>query len=498
MRQVFLLLLVSVLSAPLAACGADDSREPSSPPDARAACEALDRPLPIPFDHSLSDDALTLLGGERDVRVYIGPWGAHAQPHTGHPEGNWKADWAAPTAYGYTDPLLARLPFGGPDGGAPEPGACVPGALCGVHVDAMRARLAPYALPDAVEVVRVALIDVVGEGDDPLQDFNWEIEVEYCPYRITFGHVSAPSDALADAMLAVGYDDPRHLSGPRELLGHGDAPIALAAHTAIGLPQVLGRPVDGWPDYRQGRGTLQTSPWAEIEWTAVHVRDSAEGLARPEYAYMSEEARAHLEALLLAQRSDPDVFRYAEWARWLWLADAELVLATEWALSRTSTESIFDRLGGWYEQPRDAPCDPYSSEHCDEAFAIWPARDDSPYFDASRYLHDDVRYFVMRGPHHQYRFGEVIAPAAPDPRAGSLRVAWRTADGFDEAPQYTGYQSIGYRLEDGVLRLDYGPEYGPDEVEDPMGFALIPPPGGVEGCDGNARVCMTSSAYGRR
>jgi len=133
------------------------------------------------------------------IAVMIGPWGAHVQPHTGHPEGNVKADWYALWTPTRTSPGLVEVSW---SDGSVTPGGCDPGARCAVATSDLDARMPWYRFPDdSVHVVRVELLGV--QSADPYDGQSWELELELCPYRYVLGHVGAIAPELADAIVAA-------------------------------------------------------------------------------------------------------------------------------------------------------------------------------------------------------------------------------------------------------------------------------------------------------
>src|SRR5262245_10977024 len=68
----------------------DDNDDTTSVPD-------------IPLNYTLGSDYLGVQTTGGVLKVSIGPWGSHSQPHTGHSKGDPKSNWIGAYAYSYSD-----------------------------------------------------------------------------------------------------------------------------------------------------------------------------------------------------------------------------------------------------------------------------------------------------------------------------------------------------------------------------------------------------------
>lgn len=471
----------------VAACHRD-----ASPTDADAgpvACESVQRALPIPFEYAFAADHLDVATPGGPLAVMVGPWGAHVQPHTGHPEGNVKADWYGLFTPTRTSPGLVEVAYGSGD---VTPGGCDEGARCGVLESALLARRPSYRFADdAVSVVRVQLLAV--HSADALDGMAWEVEVELCPYRYVFGHVNGIPAGLADAIVAAGGADPRvaPMVGTDYAAG---LDLVVPAGTDLAYPQIRSRVVDDNPAYRTGVDSVPDVPWVQIEWTAVDR--GASGIASPEVDAMDPSVRASLAAVLDAQAAS-DVFRYDSVPTWLWTAEHVLVATPPFV--RDQQTGLTDGLGGWTQRPESGVCDPkpYDTPDCAESFAIFPIHREGSYYDPALYDSPDVHYLVYRGraagdASDFVGFGELLAPSEPDPVSGALLVKWRHAFA-------TEYQRIGYRLDPatGILRFRYGERVDAAKGIDPADLPPVDVPTTTDPCTPDTLICTTARAYGR-
>lgn len=486
------LRLALLASIGLMGC-ADGNRGVSDEPplDAGAACESIDRPLPIPFEYTLASDRLEVTTAGGPLAVMLGPFGAHVQPHTGHPEGNVKADWYGLYTPTRASPGLVEVAYGTGD---VVPGGCDEGARCAVLESELLARRPSYRFPnDPVSVVRVELLSV--NSNDPLDGLAWEVEVELCPYRYVLGHVGGIPDELAEASVAKGGSDPRvaPMTGIDYVAGLA---LDVPAGTDLAYPQIRSRVIEDNPLYRTGIDSVPDVPWAQIEWTAIDQRTSEDGIAHAEYDRMDPSLRASLASILDAQVLSDD-FRYPSVPHWLWAAEHVLVATPPF--SRSVQSGIADGLGGWFQRPESGTCDPrpYDDANCAETFAIFPIHVEGTFYDPKDYQSDDARYLVYRGraaggAEDFVSFGEVVAPSVPNPISGSMLVLWRHAYSAE-------YQRIGYRLDatTGRLRFRYGVRVDAASVTDPETVPVVSIPGISDPCTADSLICMTAAQYGR-
>jgi hypothetical protein len=153
--------------------------------------------------------------------------------------------------------------------------------------------------------------------------------------------------------------------------------------------------------------------------------------------------------------------------------------------------SLFTALGSWLETTGDG-CS--TAVLCDGSFSIFPISKDTAFYDPGLYETPSVNYLVTRGRadgsvdgYRLTHFGEVIAPATPDPVAGSMIFAWTDASGVA-----AGYQSASYRLDSSASRLRIA--WGPTAATAGEAAAAIPPiPANDDACDGELLTCHNHS-----
>ena len=453
------------------------------PPPPR--CEDIERDLDIPFDYTLEADHLAVTSASGNIaHVLIGPWGAHTQPHTGHAEGNVKADWAALFAVDRTDPLVVQLSF---DGDLQQTGSCAVGQVCAVAATDVYARLVDYQLPAEARVTRVEKYNGV----------EFEVEVELCPYRYTFGHVGAISSAVIDLMVDAGYADPSGDIPLSQNLITGD-PVEVPANTPLARPSLVSTGIVGNATYMTGRDTVPHVPWQDIEWTAIHMGDSQDNVARPEYDYVAPSVRTALEGILVAQAERVDNFRYNNLSHVEdWLYRAEHVLVATPPFPRAPQTTLTGGVGGWYEQPEDgAACAPQEDDACNDLFSIFRVHQDGELYDASLYASPDVAWLVYRREQQGManvfeRFGEVLTPSDPDDHEGELVIHWRSV-----GPEQ--YQRASYRIDDqGRMRIRYGARVDAVDFTTVADLPALTPLDGSESCADADVFCYSGVAYGR-
>jgi len=457
--------------------------DPSGPPDrTERRCESMEGVFDLPFDYRVGSDRVWLRTDGGELPLLLGPWGAHAPPHTGHPEGNAKSDLQAVYADSYDDVRLVRL-----TSDIPQPGACRPGERCGVALDAITERIPTYRAPDPgpdagpFTVERVALVDAGGAHD--LDRMQWEVFAVACPFSYHFGHVGRIGADLRDAMLEAGYADPDLETVPGDDLITGE-PVVLDPGDAVAIPQIRYSPIDSHPGYASGWGGIGAVPWAQIEYTAIDQR--IYGKSRSEYSLLPAARRGELLEAMLAEGRDPESFRYAQpWAPpWLWRA--EMVLEASPPFAYDATGDLFSRMGGWWERA-ETPCDPWQDERCDDLFSIFDIHSASELHDPALYG-PDVTHLVFHNRAGDGRFGEVSSPSDPHPTEGSLTLRWRVV----HAGQQELVQAMSYRYDPAADRLvvRWGPAMpAGSKVEAP------PRPSDVADCNGDSVVCYGHEGY---
>ncbi len=319
---------------------------------------------------------------------------------------------------------------------------------------------------------------------------QWRVEGQVGQYFYTFQHLRRISAGLRDAMLAAGYVDPWTIHAASDDLITG-SPIALGRSQTLGQPQIQAIPVPGHPRYfvRNIGGSVAEPPHQQMEFS---VMNGAELRDESYYEWLPGDLRDRLAALLENEGLNPDSFRYRPYAsRLLPLWRAEMALSNQKWSDSGDYSSLFGALGSWTENPGDG-CS--SSVLCDGAFSIFPISKDTVFYDPALYEMPSVNYLVTRsqadGSVDGFRlthYGEVIAPATPDPVAGSMIFAWTDAAGVA-----AGYQSASYRLDSAASRLRIA--WGPAAATADGAAATIPPvPTNGDACDGELLTCHSHS-----
>lgn len=405
-----------------------------------------------------------------DVFVSIGPWGAHNGPHTGHIEGNAKADWMG--LYARTIDEMEEIVGDGDM-------VCEVGETCGIAEADLEARIVDYVTPAAPFVVTEVFLERI----EPIgvyygTDEHWRVRGRVAYYSYDFGHLREISGDLRDAMIAAGYVDPWTVHAPSGNLITGE-PVVLAAGDTIARPQTVAEVVPLHPGFYRGKFGVPESPWQQMEFfTSNSESDRSESF----YTWLAPGLEASLAAVLEAEALDPVSFRYHQTflveRRWR----AEMALSNQDWMDRDDYSTLFTALGGWWENT-PGPCDGMS-EDCDGLFSIFPIRKDTAFYSAAFYESSDVSYLaIFQDPDEvpSTRYGEVVTPAVPDPSAGTLIVKWRNFSGTE-----LGYQGLGYRLDTdgGTLRIAWG-TMAPSEA------AVVLPsvPANTDVCDGTTLTC---------
>jgi hypothetical protein len=420
--------------------------------------------------YTLSAEHIVAPTAGGDVFVSIGPWGAHHGPHTGHAEGNAKADWAA--LYAHRLDQLVEL-SGDADG------VCESGETCGVAQADIEARVLDYVVPSSpFEVTEVFLERLDPPGVYFGTNEHWRVRGSTSHYGYDFVHLREISAGLRDAMIAAGYTDPWTVHAPSANLIAGPG-VALSAGATIAKPQTLADPVPGHPGFFTGKFGYPETPWQQLEF---FTRNGSTGRDESYYRWLAPGLEAQLAALLEAEGLNPVSFRYHQpflvgvergWR-------AEMALSNQPWMDRDDYSTVSSALGGWWEST-GGPCDGMSVL-CDELFSIFPIRKDTVFYDAALYHSADVSNLAIHvSAGVPERFGEVVTPAAPDPIAGTLVIKWRNFGGM-----LLGYQGLAYRVDTPGrrLRVSWGPTVAAE------GFVVVPPiPANTDVCDGTTLTC---------
>ena len=407
-----------------------------------------------------------------DIYVSIGPWGAHSGPHTGHLEGNGKADWMG--LYAHSLDQLTELT-------GDHDGTCETGEVCGVSQSDLDARMLDYAAPlDDFEITDVRLDVLHPPGEFYGSDEHWLIRGHVAQYEYGFGHVREVSADLRDAMIAAGYVDPWTVHLPSGNLITGAA-LVLNKGDLIARPQTFAAPVPGYPGYYTGSDPTRQTPRHVVEFF-THNGDTSRDESF--YTWLAPALEAQLAGVLQAEGLNPASFRYSSPAlagrTWMWRA--EMALSNQEWSSSDDYSSLFSQLGGWWETA-GAPCDGVSNR-CDELFAIFPIRKDTAFYDPALYHSPAVSYLAGR----QFRsgvpptqYGEVLAPSVPHPVAGTLVFKWRNSSGA-----VIGYQGASYLVDQAgrLLRIAWGPVVAAEAA------VVVPPvPADTDACNGVTLTC---------
>jgi hypothetical protein len=425
--------------------------------------------LPL-ADYVVGSEHVILPTAGGDIFVSLGPWGAHNGPHTGHIEGNAKADWIG--LYAHSLDQMVELAGNGN-------GDCEAGETCGLAEADILAGIVDYVAPAGpfnVTDVRLERLDPAGVyfGTDE----HWRVRGHVAYYSYDFVHLREISSDLRDAMLVAGYDDPWAEDLPTDNLITG-APVVLGAGDTIARPQTVAEAVPGHPGFYRGKFGVPESPSQQMEFFTSN-RNS--GFQESFYTWLAPDLEDALAAALETEGLNPLSFRYHQpfltERRWR----AEMALSNRDRMSLDDYASVFSALGGWWENTA-AACDGMVAI-CDQLFSIFPIRKDTAFYDAALYETAAVSYLAI----HAYsddnpptQYGEVVDPAEPDPIADSLIVKWRDFGGT-----VTGYQGVAYRLDvpGRTLRIAWG------AIAATEGAVVSPAiPENTDLCDGASVTC---------
>lgn len=440
-----------------------------------------------PFrDYDYTDDHLVIHTPGGDVYMSVGPWGAHVGPHTGHLEGNAKADWIG--QYAWRRDQLTELE--NTSGGAE--GVCEKGDLCGIRESELLDRAVTFAAPDDdFRITEVRLNRTHSPNPYYNTDEQWRVEGRLGSFQFSFDHIRKVAPDLRDAMVAAGYPDPWEVEDPDRgnLLPAGET-IRLAEDDGVALPQIAGQPVPGYPGWYTGQWGIPDSPFQQME---IFTYDRAADRAESFYTWLPPATQDRLQAILNTAASAPVTFRYEQpWTSdWLWRS--EMRLSNQRWSDRGAYDSIHAALGGWWESTGDPGCDPEANVHCDRLFSIWPISSGVALYDPGLYEYREVAYLVAirevdAGGGRDVRYGEVVAPLLPETpadAADTIVLRWREGQGF---PDTGRYQAIAYRADPDArkLRIAWGP-FAPTAAD---AAALAPPvPTDAAICDGVTLTC---------
>lgn len=445
--------LCAVLAGSLAACGGGSGT-------------SIEHDLPF-ADYTLNGDHVDVHTAAGDIHVSIGPWGAHVGPHTGHLEGNPKADWLGQYAWELAD--LAEL-----DGDSD--GVCEGGETCGIHRDELEARAVDYVAPvDGLEVIMVRLENVHPPDTYYGTQEQWRVRAKVGRYTYSFIHLRGIADDLRTKMIDAGYVDPETVASESGNLITG-APVPLDRGDAIAQPQIIAEQLPApHDDHYTGKWDIAESPHQQMEFFTS--RDTSESF----YTWLPDDLEADLAAVLEAEGNSPTAFRYNQpfLTRWRWAAEMKLSNAPR--MDRDDYSDIFSALGGWWEST-GGPCPGSGDPMCDELFAIYPIQQDTDFHDPALYDEPGVAWLAnWTRAGEPTRYGQVVEPGEPDPVAGTMVIRWETFGGT-----FIGYQGIGYRLDSAgrTLRILWGQTASMPEHALPIAI-----PDNDDTCNGSSLTC---------
>lgn len=424
----------------------------------------------LPFaSYSFADDHVVIPASGGNIYLSIGTWGAHSGPHTGHLEGNAKADWGG--QYAWTLDQLTEL-------AGDSDGVCESGETCGITQVDLEARIVNYVAPtDNFKITGVTLEWLTAPGEYYGSNESWRVEANVGQYRYGFGHLRDISSNLRDAMIAAGYTDPWSVHTASSNLITGE-PVTIAKGQTLARPQTVAIPVPGHPGYFTGKWTTPETPWQQIEFFTYNNDARRE---ESFYTWLAPSLENQLAAIFQAQGLNPAVFRFNQpflsGTERIW--KAEMALSNQAWMDRDDYSGLFSALGGWWET-MGGPCDGISHQ-CDSMFSIFPIRKDTVFYNPGLYHHPDVSYLAGWRQGSNTYFGEVITPAEPDPISGTLIIKWTLQSGV-----LIGYQGVGYRLDTTgrMLRIGWS-----DIVSTESDVVLPSIPSNAVTCNGTTLTC---------
>jgi len=446
--------------------GSDEHRWPHE-----ESCDAVTADIPLPYriisdEHGPSAVMIETEGG--DVVMKFTPWGAHAEPHTGHPGGDIKANWQ-----GYLAPSRADLE----ELTEVKDGVCDEGETCGLPEATVLARRPRYIAPDDGLVVTSVLLDRVHEPGFYYGTLNhWRIETELCAYHYSFGHVGWIAEDLRAAIIAAGDPDPEGYTGPTSV-NLLSKPIVLPRGATIAIPQIVGQTDDLFP------GMVVGDVWAQME---VPTRNLSTDREEPIYSWLEPPVQAALQAILWREMQDPASRTYTSWVEsrsWLWKAESALYWAE---FASRDDYSGFVSESPWFENLEDGGDCTDGDPLCDQALSIWPITKTGPIYDASLYDSPATSFLVMKSQRGGTYFrGEVLQAEALG-LSGTMLIKWRLEDYLHPIERY---QKVSFSLSphDETLKLHWSVE---SEDRSALESAADPAVPTDLSCDGSAVTCM--------
>ncbi len=448
----------------------------------------------FPMDYKVTTDglgepqALHIYGASETygAKLYLFPWAPHAEPHTGHPGEDIKANMMGHFIYSPTQPEITELAGGNGND------ICEPGETCGVHKGIIRSRLPYYRAPkDNFKITRVALSRIQtgpidGGGNSYLDTgHHWDIEGEVCQYHYRFGHVGWVGEDLKNALLHQGLPNPDTYSAP---LGVNllNKPITLNKGQTVAIPQILVREIPGHPNF------VETNARAQIEFPTRNLKS---GHSEPIYKWLSAEVQTLFRKIMHKEMQDLTSSYYASAFDWLYLAESDLYTVS--FANRSKYSGLTDNAQAWFEKSYSGPsCSaaPGSAnrELCNDTFNVWPISKASALYNPSLYESGvtflafksqlknpvDVDYFFR---------GEVLSPIDNFEKSGTALIKWRLQSSWIPLALPI-YQKLTYHLNSSshILKIHWG-------VEDTNRSTIESTPDPVDPkdlpCDGVNIVC---------
>lgn len=458
-------------------------------------CAAM--PMAHEFD---AQGKLWVRQGPERHPVTFGAWGGHAAGHTGHVEGDNKANFRVllrPT--GKIVELVGNRDHNENGNGN---GVCEPGEGCGVTAEDAFAFAPWYVAPRDLYIGGFARDPPVkGEylpGQDKARLFLFAPGMS-----LTLQHVGKVSDALVQILRDAGQEG--ILDTPA---GQGEvflkAPVAVPQGTVIARPQIA---QGGEPASVGGKEIFYATAQTEWNWSTTAVSDDGHAPLPCQYGLFSADDQRAFQRALDSEIRDP-----TPWGPFVAKDANGLALETVAEMSACASELQDDRNYGALDTQRGYGWfDLLNANPRREAFALFPVHRDTVAYDANkaRFNSPDVAYMIIRsfqepglGP--DIRFPLAYAGATQSVRLLSAEIIdlpegkatagphLMTAkisrmSGFD-GPDLTGkYFAIRYDLRSDRVIVAWG------SVADTASTVVAPPapPAGAVACDAAPYSCYT-------
>jgi hypothetical protein len=431
----------------------------------------------FPFEYTVGPKGLELpFGTSTDagsIHVSVGPFGAHFGPLTGHGYGDGKGNLVG--FFTASDADLETLPT------LPLPTSAYYGESGGSLLLARRPLyIAPAAgSVDWIDCVAAAPGLYVGD------EFQWTLRLRFPGEQgMQLGHVGKIASDLAVKLQELGIDTASCPSpGTGNLLDAGA--VSVDQGEALAFPQVVGRPVAGFPGYFTGGGSFPDRPWVQMEFMFYAQFGRATGGACY-YDNLPFGLQTTLQDAMTADMLDPvsQRFRCPSCPRWKWLAEGRLCMAS--SIFPSDFSDLYTHLGGWFERD-DAGI------ASNEIVAFAPIAKDVRTYNPAFYS-PGVNMLVLRQPEGRGCVSWLVPNAAGtgmelrpvcsaagevlERTADALLIKWR--DGGLLAPVY---QRAAYVLDSRGLKIAWG------NFAAAASGAVLPVLFAATACDGVTIVC---------